>query len=304
MNVLTELSTALEELVSHSAPSVVNVEHYRGHGSGIVLAPDGYVLTNHHVIGRRDRLGIGFADGAYREARIVGLDARTDLAVLRVDAAGLPFLPLAESQSLRVGQLVVAIGNPFRFERSVSLGVVSALDRSLNGPQGSLFEGLIQTDAAINPGNSGGPLVDARGSVVGINTAIVPYAQGLGFAVPAHTAHWVSGILIQRGEVRRPFLGIAARGVELVKSIAGELGQLRAVRIFEVSPSTPAAAAGLKDGDLLLTADGVPLASVDDLQRVMVLGGRPAVVLDLYRDRRRTTLEVKPAPSPTPKAAA
>ncbi len=298
MSILTELSTALEALVSHAAPSVVNVEHYRGHGSGIVLAPDGYVLTNHHVIGRRDRLGIGFADGAYREARIVGLDPRTDLAVLRVDASGLSYLPLAESKNVHVGQLVVAIGNPFRFERSVSLGVVSALDRTLNGPEGLLFEGLIQTDAAINPGNSGGPLVDAAGSVVGINTAIVPFAQGLGFAVPAPTAHWVSGILIQKGEVRRPFLGIAARGVELVRSIAGELGQPRAVRIFEVSPATPASAAGLRDGDLLLTADGVPLASVDDLQRVMVLGGRSAVVLDLYRDRQRTTLEVKPGPAP------
>jgi serine protease Do len=302
MDVLQQLSASLEGLVARTAPSVVAVEHYRGHGSGVVLTPDGYVLTNHHVVAGRRELGIGFADGSYLQAKAVGLDPRTDLAVLRVTARDLPALKLADSREVRVGQLVVAIGNPLRFERSVTLGVVSALDRSLNGAGGVLFEGLIQTDAAINPGNSGGPLVSAAGEVVGISTAIVPYAQGIGFAVPAHTASWVSAILIQKGEIRRPFLGIAARGVELVATVARELGHPRAVRIFEVSPNTPAANAGLKDGDLVLAADGQWLSSVDDLQRVMVLGDADEVRLDILRDRRKVEIRIAPRRS-TPRAA-
>jgi S1-C subfamily serine protease len=294
MNALQELSSALEDLVARTAPSVVAIEHYCGHGSGVVLAPDGYVLTNHHVVAGRKDLGVGLADGSYLRAATVGLDPRTDLAVLQVTARDLPALPLADSRSVRVGQLVVAIGNPLRFERSVSLGVVSALDRSLPGPRGMLFEGLIQTDAAINPGNSGGPLVNAAGQVVGISTAIVPYAQGIGFAVPAHTASWVSAILIQKGEVKRPFLGIAARGVELVASAARELGQPRAVRIFDVTANTPAAAAGLKDGDLVLAADGTKVASVDDLQRIMVLGEMKELVFDVFRERRREQVRIVP----------
>jgi S1-C subfamily serine protease len=245
---------------------------------------------------------VGFADGSYQRATVVGLDPRTDLAVLQVAARDLPALPLADSRSVRVGQLVVAIGNPLRFERSVSLGVVSALDRSLPGPRGILFEGLIQTDAAINPGNSGGPLVNTAGAVVGISTAIVPYAQGIGFAVPAHTASWVSAILIQKGEVKRPFLGIAARGVELIHAAARELGQPRAVRIFEVTANTPAAAAGLKDGDLVLSANGTPVASVDDLQRIMVLEDTGELELDLFRERRRTQVRIVPSRA-APRAA-
>jgi S1-C subfamily serine protease len=302
VNSLELLSTALEDLVARTAPSVVAIEHYRGHGSGVVLAPDGYVLTNHHVVEGRKELGVGFADGSYLQASAVGLDPRTDLAVLHVAASDLPALPLADSKSMRVGQLVVAIGNPLRFERSVSLGVVSALDRSLAGPRGVLFEGLIQTDAAINPGNSGGPLVNAAGQVVGISTAIVPYAQGLGFAVPAHTASWVSAILIQKGEVKRPFLGIAARGVELTAAVARELGQSRAVRIFEVTAGTPAAAAGLQDGDLVLTAGGHPLSSVDDLQRVMVLDDSGELELDIFRERRRAQVRIAPRRA-SPRAA-
>jgi len=294
MEFLEQLSTALETLVARTAPSVVAIEHYRGHGSGVVLTPDGYVLTNHHVVAERKELGVGLADGSYLRAKVVGLDPRTDLAVLRVEAQDLPALQLADSKALRVGQLVVAIGNPLRFERSVTLGVVSALDRSLSGPRGSLYEGLIQTDAAINPGNSGGPLVNAAGCVVGISTAIVPFAQGIGFAVPAHTASWVSAVLIQKGAIERPYLGIAARGVEIVAAVARDLGQGRAVRIFEVSPNTPAAAAGLEDGDLILSAGGSALTSVDDLQRVMVLGGEPEILLEVYRGRRREQVRIVP----------
>ena len=296
MNTLGTLSQELETLVARTSPAVVGVGHRRGHGSGLVLADDGIILTNAHVVSRADELGVRLASGEALRAERIGADPRTDLAVLRVSATGrLPSLPLAEGRYLRVGQLVVAIGNPFRFDRSVSLGVVSAIERSLPGPDGGLFEGLVQTDAAINPGNSGGPLLDATGAVVGINTAVIPYAQGIGFAIPAHTASWVSAVLIQKGEIRRPYLGISASGVELVPAMARDLGQPRAVRVHGVAAGTPAAAAGLEEGDLLLAADGNPVASVDDLQRVIVLSGASELQLDFLRGRERRAAAIRPA---------
>ena len=294
MTLLSELSQELEALVAKTAPAVVNVEHRRGQGSGLVLAQDGYILTNSHVIQGSGGIGIGLSDGKQLPAQVVGRDRPTDLALLRVDASGLTSLPLAESRRVKVGQLVVAIGNPLRFERSVSLGVVSALDRSLPGPGGHQFEGLIQTDAAINPGNSGGPLVDATGTVVGINTAIIPFAQGIGFAVPAYTATWVAAVLITRGEIRRPVLGIAASGVDLPLELAQEFGQPRAVRVFQVGKGTPAEQAGIKEGELLLSANGAPLSSIDDLQRVMVFSENGTVRLETAADTRRREVEVRP----------
>jgi S1-C subfamily serine protease len=301
MELLRLLSSELESLVGRTAPAVVSVEHHLGEGSGIVFRGDGLVLTNAHVVVRaRGALRIGFQDGSAKAGEIAGIDRRTDLAIVRVKPGPgeeLPHLALAARDTIHVGQLVVAIGNPLRFERSVSLGVVSALDRSLHGPDGGLVEGLIQTDAAINPGNSGGPLVNAEGAVVGISTAIIPYAQGIGFAVPAATASWVASVLVEKGEIRRPFLGIAARGVLLAPHVAAELGQMRALRVFEVNAETPAAAAGLEDGDLLVAANGTPLASVDDLQRVMVLAGRPEVDIAIFRARERRSVVVRPRPA-------
>jgi serine protease Do len=259
--------------------------------------------------GRSDRRqGRGGAGGGLRvrlpggevvAAELVGSDPRTDVAVLRVDAtspacAGLHSLPLAAGR-LAVGQLVLAIGNPLRFERSVSLGVVSAIDRSLPSHDG-MFEGLIQTDAAINPGNSGGPLLDAEGAVVGINTAVIPYAQGIGFAIPASTATWVAAVLMRRGEVRRPVLGVAARGEDLEPRAALAAGQPRAVRILQVGDGSPAEQAGLRAGDWLLRADSSPLGSVDDLQRVMVLSEAPEVQLELLRGEGRRSVRVRPRP--------
>jgi S1-C subfamily serine protease len=238
---------------------------------------------------------IGLPDGRELPGEVVGVDRPTDLAVARVDASGLPSLALADSRRVRVGQLVVAIGNPLRFERSVSLGVISALDRTLPGPGGQPFEGLIQTDAAINPGNSGGPLVDASGTVVGINTAIIPYAQGIGFAVPAYTASWVAAVLLRAGEVRRPVLGIAASSVDLPPALAAEHGQGRAVRVFRVGSASPAERAGLRVGDLLLAVDDKALASIDDLQRTMVLSGAPAFRLTVLRDGHKEAVRVQPA---------
>ena len=295
MSRLSEFSDELEALVATAAPSVVAVEHGRGQGSGIIVSSDGYVVTNAHVVqGRAGALGVRLAGGDELPAAVVGEDRASDLAVLRVNAWNLPSLALDESRRLRVGQVVLAIGNPLRFERSVSLGVVSAIERSLPGPNRRPFEGLVQTDAAINPGNSGGPLLDAHGAVVGINTAVIPYANGLGFAIPAHTAAWVTAVLIRDGRVDRPLIGISAQGVDLAPRVAAEFGQRRAVRVHAVAADSPASTAKLKPADLLLGANDTQLFSVDDLQRVMVLTRGADIALRVMRDGAPLSLSVKP----------
>ncbi|HEX3853536.1 MAG TPA: trypsin-like peptidase domain-containing protein [Polyangiaceae bacterium] len=294
MSRLSEFSDELENLVAAAAPSVVAVEHGRGQGSGIVVSSDGYVITNAHVVqGREKALSVRLAGGEELPAEVVGEDRPSDIAVLRVASHGLASLALDESRRLRVGQLVLAIGNPLRFERSVSLGVVSAIDRSLPGPGRRPFEGLVQTDAAINPGNSGGPLLDARGAVVGINTAVIPRANGLGFAIPAHTAAWVAAVLIRDGRVERPLLGIAAQGVDLTPRVAEEVGQQRAVRVHAVAADSPASAAQLQPADLLLGANQTALYSVDDLQRVLVLARGTDVALRVMRDGQALFVSVR-----------
>ncbi len=296
MSLLSQLSRELESLVAKAAPAVVGIEHAQGQGSGLILSPDGYVLTNAHVVGRARSLRVRLSEGSAVKAERVGADEHSDLAVIRIDAGSLTTLPLAGFESLNVGQLVLAIGNPFRFERSVSLGVISALDRTLPGARGGILEGLIQTDAAINPGNSGGPLLNTEGEVLGVNTAIIPWAQGIGFAIPAPTANWVAAVLIRSGEVQRPFLGIAAKGEELAAELVRNTGQPRAIRIVSVELSTPASVAGLRGGDLLLTANGKPLGTVDDLQRVMVLSSAGEVELEIWRDDKRQRLQARPKP--------
>ncbi|HUL60658.1 MAG TPA: trypsin-like peptidase domain-containing protein [Anaeromyxobacteraceae bacterium] len=302
MTGLQAYSKDLSDLVARASPAVVGVERRRGQGSGVVLAQDGYVLTNAHVAAGSGPLLIRLPGGRGVEAERVGADERTDLAVVRAAARDLPVLPLAERR-LAVGEVVIAIGNPLGFERTVTVGVVSALYRNLPTPQGALLEGLVQTDASINPGNSGGPLLDARGEVVGLATAMLPWARGIGFAIPAHTASWVASVLIHHGEVRRPFLGIAARGEELEPALAQATGHARAIRVLEVVGGAPAEAAGLEKGDLLLAANASPVQTLDDLQRVMVLGGPAAIALEVLRDGRRRTQEIRPRP-PEQRAAA
>jgi S1-C subfamily serine protease len=298
LGLLPQLSHEIEELVAKTAPSVVAVEQGRGQGTGVVIAGDGYVLTNSHVVrGDPRALHVRTPAGDELSAELVGDDPESDLAVLRVSGPRLVPLELHESRRLRVGQLVVAIGNPLRFEGTVTLGVVSALERALPGPRGTLFEGLVQTDAAINPGNSGGPLLDASGAVVGINTAVIPQARGLGFAIAAHTASWIAAVLMRRGHVERPLLGVAARGVDLVALDAERLGQARAVRLHAVSDGSAAARAGLVAGDLLLRAGGRPLYGVDDLKRALVLGEGSAVDLDVLSKQQRRSLRVAPDPA-------
>lgn len=295
---LAQLSHELEELVVKTAPSVVAVEQGRGQGTGVVIAGDGYVLTNSHVVrGDPRATRVRLPTGEELAAELVGDDPESDLAVLRVSGPRLAPLELHESRRLKVGQLVVAIGNPLRFEGTVTLGVVSALERSLPGPRGVLFEGLVQTDAAINPGNSGGPLLDPSGAVVGINTAVIPQARGLGFAIAAHTASWIAAVLMRKGRVERPLLGVAARGVDLSLAEAERAGQTRAVRIHGVSQGSAASRVGLSAGELLLRANQSPLFGVDDLKRAMVLGEGQPVLLEVQGKHERRTFSVEPDPA-------
>jgi serine protease Do len=295
MSTLSALSRELEELVASSAPSVVAVEHQRGQGSGVIVASDGYAVTNAHVVGAERRLRVRLAGGDELDAEVIGSDPPSDLAVLRLPTHGLQSLPLYETRRLRVGQLVVAIGNPLRFDRSVTLGIVSAIDRSLPGPRGRGYEGLVQTDAAINPGNSGGPLLDAEGAVVGINTAVIPFASGMGFAVPAHTASWVVALLMRQGRIDRPELGVAAAGVDLARADALLAGQPRAVRVFGVKEASGALAAGIRPKDMLLRADGRELASIDDLGRTLVFAGERAIEISLLRAGKLETVSAMPS---------
>jgi serine protease Do len=293
---LGQLSRDVAALVARAAPSVVGVEQRRGQGSGLVLTPDGYLLTNAHVARAAGPLRVRLSGSDTAAAERVGVDARTDLAVLRVEATRLRPLPLADSRQLAAGQLVVAIGNPLGFERSVTLGVVSALYRSLPAPGGGMFDGLVQTDAAVNPGNSGGPLLDAEGGVVGVTTAMLPWAHGMAFAVPSHTASWVAAVLIRDGEVRRPYLGLAARGEDLDPALSTTLARARGVRVLRVEPGSAADRGGVRPGDLLVAANGSPVVTLDDLQRVMVLAPAPELELEVLRGAERPRLALRPAP--------
>jgi len=306
MSPLAALSNDLADLVARAAPSVVGLEHRRGQGSGVVLAPDGWILTNAHVARGPGPLRIRLSGSRVARAEVAGHDERTDLAVVRTDARDLPALALAERR-LRVGELVIAIGNPLGFERSVTAGVVSALHRNLpaapdplaprrrgGGGRDGVLEGLVQTDAAVNPGNSGGPLLDAGGRVVGITTAMLPWARGIGFAVPAHTASWIASVLMTEGEVRRPFLGITARGEDLEPAHAREAGHGRGVRVLEVLAGSPAEDSGLRSGDLLVGVAGAPVETLDDLVRGMVLGRPAELSLVTLRGGARRAVLIRP----------
>jgi S1-C subfamily serine protease len=287
MSLLQDLSRDLGDLVARAAPAVAGVRHARGQGSGVVLTPDGYILTNSHVARASGPLAVRLPGRGDATGRLVGADDRTDLAVVKVDAFGLATLALPDTVGVRVGEVVVAIGNPLGLERSVSLGVVSALFRDLPTRDGVL-EGLLQTDASVNPGNSGGPLLEAGGAVAGITTAMLPWARGIGFAIPSRTASWVAAVLIQHGEVRRPYLGISARAEDL-----GD-GAGRGVRVLRVEPGTPAASAGLRGSDVLLSANGQDLRALDDLQRVMVLSAPSEIRLDVLRGGERRLVAIRP----------
>jgi S1-C subfamily serine protease len=269
---LDAFSQAVVRVVERVAPSVVHVRRQRGAGSGVVIAPDGYVLTNAHVVDDAGSVEILLADGASYGARVIGADPATDLAVVRALGPGFSALELATADTLRVGQLVIAIGDPLGLQSTVTHGVVSALGRSLRSKDGRIIENVIQTDAALNPGNSGGPLVDTHGRVVGINTAIIGGAQGIAFAIPAATARMVASALIQHGRVRRAYLGISGTPTRIGTSLGRALGLAAAsgVRVVEVAPRGPASRAGVRAGDIVVGLDGATLASLTDLQRALV----------------------------------
>jgi S1-C subfamily serine protease len=274
-----------------------------GSGSGVVIAPDGYILTNHHVVAPAPRLRVTLTDGRSLAAAPVGADPSTDLALVRADGTGLPFARLGDSAALRAGQLAIAIGNPLGFQSTVSTGVVSALGRALRSPDGRLIENIVQHTAPLNPGNSGGPLVDSRGRVIGINTAIVAQAQGIGFAIPANTAQWVVSQILAHGRVRRGFLGIAGVRQPLDRRLARHhrLDQGAALRVAWVEHEGPAGRAGLRQGDLVVAADGLPVTGIDDLYHFLTEWpiGRPAV-LTVIRGPVREDLTVVPEEAPLP----
>jgi S1-C subfamily serine protease len=302
---LDAYSRAVIDVVDRVGPAVVRLDvkaggdqRHGGTGSGVIVAPDGLVLTNSHVVGGASSVNVTTVDGRSLTARVVGDDPDTDLALVRVDASvTLPAATLGNSKLLKRGQLVIAIGNPLGFESTVTTGVVSALGRSLRSRSGRLIDDVIQTDAALNPGNSGGPLVSSRGEVVGVNTAIIVGAQGICFAVAANTASFVLGELVRHGRVRRAFIGVAAQHTPIPRRLrhAAGITQERAVMIASVEPDSAAALAGLKVGDILLGLDGTIIAGADDLVRTLTgeTIGRE-VNLDVLRGTERLTLAMVP----------
>lgn len=265
------VNIALEKDVAAQGPNGQRIYTVPGGGSGVVIAPDGYILSNSHVVHRARNLEVTLADGRTLPARLIGDDPATDLAVIQTTVGGLPAAQLGDSDGLKPGQLVIAIGNPLGFQATVTAGVVSALGRSLRSGNGRLIENVIQTDAALNPGNSGGPLVDSRGRVVGINTAIIQGAQGICFAVPVNTARWVAGLLINEGRVRRAFLGVTAENRQIHVRVAREHGLASpvAVGVVDIAAGSPAAAAGVQPRDVITHLGETPLNGVDDLQRFL-----------------------------------
>jgi S1-C subfamily serine protease len=298
IDVVDRVGPAVVRLAVHGGPAGTAGQSRGGTGSGVIVAPDGLILTNSHVAGGASRIEVTTADGQDLHARLVGEDPDADLALIRVDEpVTLPAAALGDSKLLKRGQLVIAIGNPLGFESTVTTGVVSALGRSLRARTGRLIDDVIQTDAALNPGNSGGPLVSSRGEVVGINTAVILGAQGICFAVAANTASFVLGELVRHGRVRRAFIGIAAQQTAIPprRRRAFGLTQEGAVVIGTVEPDSSAARAGLKQNDIIIALDGKIIAGADDLVRALTGEkiGRD-VALDVLRGTERLTISVVP----------
>jgi S1-C subfamily serine protease len=300
---LDAYSRAVVRAVDTVGPAVVKIDVGRGGGSGVVFTPDGLVLTNSHVVERAERLTVMLPDGRSMRADLVGRDIDTDLAVIRVDGFSGPPLAwatLGDSRAVRVGQVAIAIGNPFGFHHSVTTGVVSALGRSLRARSSRLMDDIIQTDAALNPGNSGGPLVTTRGEVIGINTAMIVPAQGLCFAIASNTVKFVAGRLIRDGRIRRSYVGVAGQNVPIPRAIAraNQLAASSGVLVASTEANSPAAVAGLKEGDVILAFAGEAITGIDDLHRRLTDDriGRPTS-LAIVRNGQRRMLTVIPGES-------
>jgi S1-C subfamily serine protease len=291
---LDAFSRVVVRVANALMPTVVNIRAPRGgrggSGSGVLFTPDGFLLTNHHVVSGRSQVRVRTTDGRDLAGRVVGADPWTDLAIVQADASGFPFATLGDSSRLRVGQLAVAIGSPFGFDSTVTAGVVSALGRTLRSITGHLVDNVIQTDAALNPGNSGGPLVSGRGDVIGINTAIIQSAQGICFAIPVNAAKHILPQLMQHGRVVRGYLGLHAHSMPLDAPTARrfELAQSSAVEVVAVEPGSPADQAGIQPDDLIVTLGDQAVTSVDDLHRLLAQlpVGVPSSIILLRGEKR------------------
>jgi len=311
-DLLDAYSQAVVRAVELVGPSVVTIETGRdatrrglgGQGSGFVVAPDGLILTNSHVVHKAHSIHVSLPDGRRLPAEMIGEDPDTDLAVVRATESGLAALKLGDSQAIKVGQLVVAIGNPLGFSATVTTGVVSALGRSLRSRSGRLMDDIIQTDAALNPGNSGGPLVNSRGEVIGVNTAVISGTQGLCFAIAANTAQFVVGRLIRDGCIRRSYMGVAGQNTPIARQLVRfyNLAVPSGVLVATIEPNSPAAKSLLREGDIIVALDGHDVAGIDQLHRLLTEEriGKEATLTVI---RRTEKLEIRVTPGESPKGS-
>lgn len=312
---LDAYSQAVTSVAEKVSPSVVNIEVYQpanrrpnlratqemsGNGSGFVITPDGYILTNSHVVNGASRIEVSLSDGQRTKAELIGDDPDTDLAVIRINAPNLVPVVLGDSRKVKVGQLAIAIGNPYGFQCTVTAGVVSALGRSLRSKSGRLIDSVIQTDAALNPGNSGGPLVNSRGEVIGVNTAVILPAQGICFATSIDTAKFVAASLIKNGKIRRAYIGVVGQTITLHRRIVRyyNLSVEQGVLIAATEPGSPAQQAGLRQGDVIIGIDDHLVSGIDELHKRLSedrVGTRSR--LSIIRGAEKLSIDIVPAES-------
>ncbi len=299
-DLLDAYSQAVVGVVETVSPAVIRLTGVKqqdrsGSGSGFIVTPDGFAVTNSHVVNSRSLLRAETEEGDLLDARVIGDDPATDLALLQLSSSDLPFTDVSEDPNARVGQLVIALGSPLGLQSTVSSGIVSATGRSMRGQDGRLMENIVQHTAPINPGNSGGPLVDSKGKVVGVNTAIIPMAQGICFAVPSATTQWVISEILTHGKVRRRQLGIVAKSVRLPRALVRELDLLAdsAVEVIELSSAGPAAVSGIEAGDLIVAINGRYTTNVDDVHRLLSLFPHDLDLhVSLIRDQRQLEITI------------
>jgi S1-C subfamily serine protease len=295
-DLLDAYSSAVIRAVEQVGPAVVRIELPRGGGSGVLFTPDGFILTNNHVVDACGAITVTLPDGRSTQAETIGRDVDTDLAVLRIEGSDLPWAQLGDSKRVRVGQVAIAIGNPYGFHHSVTSGVVSALGRSLRSRSGRLMDDVIQTDAALNPGNSGGPLVTTSGDVIGINTAMILPAQGICFAIASNTVRFVASRLMRDGRIRRSYVGIAGQQTPIPRALAraNQMAAASGVLVASIETNSPAAAAGLQEGDVILGFDGTAVTGIDDLHRLLTEDriGVPTPIVVLRRSERKSATVV------------
>src|SRR5881275_2432186 len=315
---LDAYSRTVVSAVARVAPAVVNIDvkqrinvqrgtrELSGNGSGFIIAPDGFILTNSHVVHAASSITVNLPDGREYPAQVTGDDPDTDLAVIRIDAPQLTHVRLADSENLRVGQIVIAIGNPLGFQASVTAGVISALGRSMHTQSGRLIDNIVQTDAALNPGNSGGPLVNSAGEVVGVNTAMIRPAQGICFAIASNTAKFVAGWLIKDGKIRRSYIGVAGQNVPIHRRVVRfyNLPLETGVLVVSVEKNSPAEKTGLREGDVIVAFNAKAIGSIYHLHKVL-MGEQIGVQseITIVRHTEKLALAITPAESPARTAA-